>query len=223
MNAFASSVRWLLPRSGRWSKSVRRGVLLSDLVADFADFPGIIPSFHPKLKHVSRNPYRALPEYSPDAVAMKLRFEPIHRICAAAIDDGTVPGLVLLVVARGEVAFHEAFGARQLIPRKLPTFRDTVYDVASITKAVATSVMAMREVGAGRLTLDTPAVELLPELAGPDRGQISVRHLLCHASGLPAHRPFWRQAAAAPTERLVVSTLDAGEPVARPAGGLAVL
>jgi CubicO group peptidase (beta-lactamase class C family) len=153
---------------------------------------------------------------------MKLRFEPIHRICVSAIDDGTVPGLVLLVVAGGEVVFHEVFGARQLIPRKLPAFRDTLYDVASITKAVATSVMAMREVAAGRLALDAPVVELLPELDGPDRGRISVRHLLCHASGLPAHRPFWRQAAAAPSERWAVSLLAAREPLDRAPGVRAV-
>jgi len=154
---------------------------------------------------------------------MKLRFEPIHRICASATDDGTVPGLVLLVVASGEVVFHEAFGARQLIPRKLPAFRDTVYDIASITKAVATSFLAMREVAAGRLALDAPAVELLPELAGSDdRAHITVRHLLCHASGLPAHRPFWRQAAAAPSERWAVSQLAAREPLDRPPGVRAV-
>jgi serine-type D-Ala-D-Ala carboxypeptidase len=153
---------------------------------------------------------------------MKLRFEPIHRNCAAAIDDGIVPGLVLLVVAGGEVVFHDEFGARQLIPRKLPTFRDTIYDVASLTKAVATSVIAMREVAAGRLLLDAPAVELLPELDGPERAQITIRHLLSHASGLPAHRPFWRQAAAAPSERWAMSLLAAREPLDRPPGVRAV-
>ena len=82
--------------------------------------------------------------------------------------------------------------------------------------------MAMREVAAGRLALDAPVVELLPELAGPDRAQITVRHLLCHASGLPAHRPFWRQAAAAPSERWAVSQLAAREPLDRAPGVRAV-
>ena len=90
---------------------------------------------------------------------MKLRFEPVHKLCSGATEDGTVPGIVLLVVSGGTVVFHDAFGARQLVPRKLPVFRDTLFDVASLTKAVVTSVLAMgpfgrysgRIVGAGRI------------------------------------------------------------------------
>jgi CubicO group peptidase (beta-lactamase class C family) len=144
---------------------------------------------------------------------MKLRFEPIHNICAAATDDGTVPGLVLLVAVGGNVVFHEGFGARQLVPRKLPVFRDTLFDVASITKAVVTAVLAMREVGAGRIALETPVVELLPEFEGADRARVTIRQLLAHTSGLPAHRPFWRTAAEAPSERRAISLLAAREPL----------
>src|SRR5437764_10779953 len=100
---------------------------------------------------------------------MKLRFEPVHKLCTAATDDGTVPGMVLQVVSRGITVFHEPFGARQLVPRKLPALKDTLYDIASLTKAAVTSVLAMREVGAGRLTLESPVVELLPEFEGADR------------------------------------------------------
>ena len=78
---------------------------------------------------------------------MKLRFEPVHKLCTAATDDGTVPGIVVLVVSGGATVFHEAFGARQLVPRNLPVFRDTLFDVASLTKAAITSVLAMREIG----------------------------------------------------------------------------
>jgi CubicO group peptidase (beta-lactamase class C family) len=144
---------------------------------------------------------------------MKLRFEPVHKLCAEATDDGTVPGLVLLVAAGGQIVFHDAFGARQLVPRKLPMLRDTLFDVASITKAAVTSVIAMREVGEGRLVLELPVVELLPEFAGPDRAAVTVRQLLSHSSGLPAHRPFWKQAAEAASERRAVSLLAAREPL----------
>jgi serine-type D-Ala-D-Ala carboxypeptidase len=134
-------------------------------------------------------------------------------MCAAAVDDGTVPGLVALVATGGQTVFHEAFGARQLIPRKLPTFVDTVYDVASLTKAVVTSLLAMEEVGAGRLELDATVASLLPEFAGPGRDEVTVRQLLCHASGLPAHRPFWRLTAQASAERWAISRLAAREPL----------
>jgi CubicO group peptidase (beta-lactamase class C family) len=146
---------------------------------------------------------------------VKLKFEPVARMCAGAADDGTVPGLVLLAAGGGVTLFHEAFGARQLIPHKLPASRDTLYDVASLTKAVVTSVLAMQEVGAGRLALDEKVAEALPEFAGPEpgRAEVTVRDLLCHASGLPAHRPFWRQAADASSARWAVERLAAREPL----------
>ena len=107
-------------------------------------------------------------------------------------------------------------------PASFRFFADTLFDVASITKAVVTSVLAMREVAAGRLALELPVVELLPEFEGADRAQVTVRQLLSHSSGLPAHRPFWRQAAEAPSERRAVSLLAAREPLEYPPGARAV-
>lgn len=146
----------------------------------------------------------------------------MRRMCAAAVEDGTVPGLVALVATGGQTVFHEAFGARQLIPRKLPALADTVYDVASLTKAVVTSVLAMGEVGAGRLALDATVASLLPEFAGPGKDRVTVRQLLCHTSGLPAYRPFWRRAAEAPAERWAITQLAAREPLEYPPGTRAV-
>jgi CubicO group peptidase (beta-lactamase class C family) len=151
-------------------------------------------------------------------------------MCSAAVADGAVPGLVVLVGVEGETLFHEAFGARQLAPRRLPALADTVYDAASLTKAVVTSVLAMQEVAAGRLALDTPVATLLPEFSAASqgglhdgaRGEITVRQLLSHASGLPAHRPFWKQAAHSPAERLAVERLAAREPLEYPPGTRAV-
>jgi CubicO group peptidase (beta-lactamase class C family) len=130
--------------------------------------------------------------------------------------------MVLLVVEGGTLVFHEAFGARQLVPRKLPVLRDTLYDVASITKAAVTSVLAMREVAGGRLALEAPVVQLLPEFEGADRAQVTVRQLLSHSSGLPAHRPFWKQVAGAASERRAVSLLAAREPLEYAPGTRAV-
>ena len=167
-------------------------------------------------------------------------------MCLAAVEEGATPGLVVLVAAQGQTLFHEAFGARQLVPRRLPALPDTMYDVASLTKAVATSVLAMQEVGGGRLALDTKVATLLPELSGrtgatapldesgPEPGasghgisdlardHITVRQLLSHSSGLPAHRPFWKLAAQSPAERLAIAQLAAREPLAYPPGTRAV-
>jgi CubicO group peptidase (beta-lactamase class C family) len=150
---------------------------------------------------------------------MKLRFEPVRRLCESAVAEAVAPGFVVLVADAGEVQFHEAFGARQLVPRTLRAFQDTVYDVASLTKAAITSVLTMAEVERGGLGLDEPVARRIPEFDGHDRDRVpgrsgvTVRQLLCHASGLPAHRPFWRQVAAAPSERWAISLLAAREPL----------
>ncbi|MFL5306208.1 MAG: serine hydrolase domain-containing protein [Polyangia bacterium] len=153
---------------------------------------------------------------------MKLRFESVRRACLAAVEEGAAPGFVLGVWSDGQVLFEEAFGSRQLVPRTLPVRPDTVYDVASVTKAVVTSVLCMQEVASGRLQLDAPAVDGLPELAGEGRDAITWRQLLSHASGLPAHRPFWRRVADAPSGRLAVAQLAAREPLTHPPGSRAV-
>ncbi len=178
---------------------------------------------------------------------LKLRFDPVSRMCLAAVEEGATPGLVVLVAAQGQTLFHEAFGARQLVPRRLPALPDTMYDVASLTKAVATTVFAMQEIDSGRLTLDTKVTTLLSEFSarpggdarqdeesglrhdgedgasaqgvlGLARDDITVRQLLSHSSGLPAHRPFWKQAADSPAERLAIERLAAREPLAYPPG-----
>ena len=160
-------------------------------------------------------------------------------MCSAAVAEAATPGLVVLVAAQGQTLFHEAFGSRQLVPRRLPALPETMYDVASLTKAVATSVLAMQEIGAGRLSLDTKVAALLPEFSdrlgdaakpgGQDdrasdlaRDQVTVGQLLGHSSGLPAHRPFWKQAAHSPAERLAIARLAAREPLAYLPGTRAV-
>jgi len=137
----------------------------------------------------------------------------VQRACLTAVEDGVAPGFVLAVEVDGQLLFREAFGARQIAPRTLPAQPDTVYDVASLTKAVVTSVLCMQEVAAGRLRLDGRVVDGLAEVAGPGREAITWRQLLAHASGLPAYRPFWRRAAEAPSSRLAVAQLAAHEPL----------
>jgi CubicO group peptidase (beta-lactamase class C family) len=155
---------------------------------------------------------------------MKLRFEPVRRLCQQAVADEVVPGLVVLVASGGRVQFHEAFGWRQQVPRQLPAFPDTVYDVASLTKAVVTSVLTMKEVARGAIALDAPVAQLLPEFEGQlaDRAGITIRQLLSHSSGLPPHRPFWKQAVDAASERWAISLAAAREPLEYPPGTLSV-
>jgi CubicO group peptidase (beta-lactamase class C family) len=121
------------------------------------------------------------------------RFGALRKVCEDAIASGVVPGAVVLAAADDTTRFHEAFGARQLVPASLPAAPDTIYDVASVTKAVVTSVLAMQAVAAGQLALDDSVVRFLPHFNGEGKEAVTIRHLLCHASGLPAHRPFYER------------------------------
>jgi CubicO group peptidase (beta-lactamase class C family) len=150
--------------------------------------------------------------------AMGDAFDGVRRLCEEAVGEEVVPGLVLLCASGGRTVFHEAFGWRQLTPRRLRAQPDTVYDVASLTKAVVTSVAAMQLCDRGALALDDRVAARLPEFEGPGKALCTVRHLLAHASGLPAHRPFWKTVTAAPSERWAISLLAAHEPLVYPAG-----
>jgi CubicO group peptidase (beta-lactamase class C family) len=149
---------------------------------------------------------------------MDLRFERVRRLCEEAVADGVVPGLVLLVASGGRTLFHQAFGWRQVAPRRLRLLPETLYDVASITKAVVTSVLTMQLCDRGVLSLDDTVASRIPEFEGPGKEAVTVRHLLAHASGLPAHRPFYQQVEAAASERWAISLLAAHEPLEYPCG-----
>ncbi|MBI3606549.1 MAG: beta-lactamase family protein, partial [Nitrospirae bacterium] len=103
------------------------------------------------------------------------------------------PGAVLLVEARGEIVLFEAYGHAALVPTPDPMTRDTVFDVASLTKPLITATLMLLLVAEGRITLDEPISAALPSWNSGAKAGVTVRHLLTHTSGLPAWRPFFQQ------------------------------
>ena len=122
-------------------------------------------------------------------------FEKLDGLCREAIRTRITPGLAILAADAGVRRVEAAWGDAQLIPCVVPASMQTIYDVASLTKAVSTSVLAMQMVARGALTLDVPVSAILPEFGGPGRDAVSVRQLLSHSAGLPAHRPFYENVA----------------------------
>jgi serine-type D-Ala-D-Ala carboxypeptidase len=98
------------------------------------------------------------------------------------------PGAVLEVVHRGETVIRWAVGFRSLTPNRQAATPETIYDLASLTKAVVTTPLILRGVASGRLQLDDPVAAHLPDVSARE---ITVRHLLSHTSGLPAWIPFY--------------------------------
>jgi len=110
------------------------------------------------------------------------------------LDDGVgraYPGAVLAVLYQGEVVTRYATGLAAHAPAPRPTTPTTVYDLASLTKVVATTPLILQGVAEGRLGLDDPLPRHVPDSPHSD---VTVRHLLAHTSGLPAWIPFYLEA-----------------------------
>ena len=109
----------------------------------------------------------------------------LDPIIQAAIQNHEVPGAVLLVGHDGQVIYRKAFGNRSLEPARAPMTVDTIFDIASLTKVVATTTAVMQLVEKGKLRLNDPVVKYIPEFAQNGKVDITVRDLLTHYSGLP--------------------------------------
>jgi len=122
------------------------------------------------------------------------RFAPVSQGARQEIAAGHVPGAVILVGHRGKTVYRKAFGQRALEPRALPMKVDTIFDLASLTKVVATTTAVMILVDRGLIHLDKPAATYWPAFAANGKGGITIRQLLTHTSGLRAgvaSRPPW--------------------------------
>jgi uncharacterized protein YbbC (DUF1343 family)/CubicO group peptidase (beta-lactamase class C family) len=103
--------------------------------------------------------------------------------------EGQIPGAVLLVGQGERVLYRKAFGARSLVPREEPMTEDTIFDVASLTKAVATAPAVLLLAEQGRLDLDAPLGRYLPEFSGSGFADVTVRRVLTHMAGFPDMPP----------------------------------
>jgi uncharacterized protein YbbC (DUF1343 family)/CubicO group peptidase (beta-lactamase class C family) len=113
-----------------------------------------------------------------------VRLGQVDSIIEKAIADGNVPGAVLVVGHNGAVIYRKAYGERSLEPKREPMTRDTVFDVASLTKVIATTTAVMQLVEQGKVRLNDPVAKYLPEFAQNGKEDITVRQLLTHYSGL---------------------------------------
>ena len=117
------------------------------------------------------------------------------RLARQVIVDGTrtaFPAAVVDVGRHDRVLWQEPFGVLSREPEAPPTQLDTIFDLASLTKVLATTTVAMAAVDARRLAVDDLVSRWLPEWRGQDRQIVTVADLLAHVSGLTAHLPFFR-------------------------------
>jgi CubicO group peptidase (beta-lactamase class C family) len=144
-----------------------------------------------------------LPLISPPKLAIpasaadqRARFAAAYSVLEAAIVGAAFPGAAFGVLAGGQVVALDAVGRFTYDPAASAVTPSTIYDLASLTKVIATTAMAMLLWQRGKLQLDRPLAELLPGFTQqlPEREQVTLRMLLAHASGLPGYARLFASA-----------------------------
>src|SRR5690606_38052216 len=117
----------------------------------------------------------------------------LDSLVTTAIAEGAAPGVALVVGRHGRVVHQRAYG-RISADANAPAITDsTRFDMASLTKVIATTTAAMILEDRGLLNIDRPVQHYLPEFSAPEKAGITVRHLLAHNSGFRSFAPFWRE------------------------------
>src|SRR5438270_8763476 len=107
----------------------------------------------------------------------------LDSVIQTSIQNHEMPGAVLLVGHEGQVIYRKAFGNRSLEPKVEPMTVDTIFDMASLTKVIATTTAVMQLEEQGRIRMNDPVVKYIPEFGQNGKSDIAVRDLLTHYSG----------------------------------------
>lgn len=122
---------------------------------------------------------------------MPIRNDQLSALLQWHIDAGEFPSAVYLVGERDEIIYEDALGHSVVEPYRVANKLDTIYDLASLTKPLVTTLLCSRRIELGELTLDSSVSHYLAEFDRTDKQMITVRELLTHTSGLPAWRPLY--------------------------------
>jgi len=120
-------------------------------------------------------------------------FHSVEDTFREAVNDGAFPGAVVLVGKDDDVVYEQAFGQRSLLPHKSPMRLDTIFDLASLTKPMATTVALMLLVRERKLRLDDQVTRVIPMYGVFGKSLTTFRHLLNHSAGLPAWKAFFEE------------------------------
>jgi CubicO group peptidase (beta-lactamase class C family) len=152
------------------------------------------------------HPDDRLPLKDPAAVGMSAaRLEAIDKIIGRGISEGAFPGAAVVVGRDGYAVVRKGYGRLTWSRSSAPiSAEESIYDLASLTKVIATTTAAMILYDEGRLQLDAPVQRYLPEFTGRNKEKVTVAHLLTHHSGLPAGRLLYNVARSASDARRMV-------------------
>jgi len=136
------------------------------------------------------------------------------------VASGVFPGGVLLISHKGgRVCFHKAFGFAELTPIKIPLTINTLFDLASLTKPLATTAAMALLVESGMLRLKNPVFKFIPEYKEGEKKRVTLAQLLSHSSGLPDWKPYYEKIArSSPDAKQRVYQMACNEPLIQQPG-----
>jgi CubicO group peptidase (beta-lactamase class C family) len=117
-------------------------------------------------------------------------FTAVDRLMREGIKENVFPGAVLLIACRGRLLFHQAYGKADIFSGE-PVTTDTIFDLASLTKPLATALCTMKLVESGKLSLGDRLGDRIAVFSETDKAEVTVGHLLRHTAGLPDYRPYY--------------------------------
>lgn len=166
--------------------------VLAALGCTVSPVPSVAP---PAAASPSVAPPLTLVPAAPSAVGMSDALVPrLDSVITAAIADHASPGATIAVARRGRLVALKGYGHTDWAEGAPATTDSTMYDMASLTKVVATTTAAMILEEEGRLDIERTVASYLPEYDVPDKRAITVRMLLTHTSGIKSNFPLWKEA-----------------------------
>ncbi len=177
-----------------------------------ADIDGTLPVSLPG--HHSRGHGIVLPRWSmtlatPEAgKPSKGAFDALDRMLDEYVAQRAFPGGVVAIGQGGDLLHLRPFGRLSYAPNAQPVTQDTLYDLASLTKVVATTTMAMMLLDDERLTLDARVQSFLPHFTGADKDRVTLRHLLTHSAGVDWWAPLYETLSGADAYQNHVQGMD---------------
>lgn len=118
-------------------------------------------------------------------------FEKVRHVVTDAIEDKAFPSAVVAIMQHNRILFHEAFGRLTYEPSSPKADTTTIYDLASVTKVLATTLSLMKLYDEGKLKLDDPVTKYIPEFGSNGKGHITLRNLCLHNAGLIEFRHYY--------------------------------
>ena len=170
------------------------------------DIGGKLPVFIPGIADLGTGVFRSKTEMCLTALTSKTCQDTPHDLLALRsalqdtlsnlfnreIEKRSFPGGSVAIGYRNRLVFHHGYGKFSYSAKSPAVSADTIYDLASLTKVVSTTTLAMQLFEQGRLKLDDPLFRFYPSFTGGGKEKITLFHLLTHTSGLPAYQPLYR-------------------------------